>query len=131
MQLKLITPDRVVVDESNVVSVSALAVDGSVGIMANHAPFVTPLDIGIVTYKHENGQKTALAVMAGMLQTDGKTVTIISTAAEKSTEVDALRAEEAKKRAELLMEQSDDAKKQLEAEMALKRSLTRLKVSSR
>jgi F-type H+-transporting ATPase subunit epsilon len=131
MKLKIVTPDRIVLEEDNIVSVSAQTTEGSIGILENHMPLVTPLEVGLLAFaSSSNAQKRLLAVMGGLMSTDGKTVTVLSNAAEFSNEIDTLRAEQAKKQAEALLNQSSDRETQLLAEQALVRALTRLKAST-
>jgi len=120
MKLKVITPERVVLDEDNVTEVYAKAVDGEVGILPRHIPLVTPLEISTLRYV-QNGQKQTIAVMGGLLQTDGQSISILSDAAERANEIDITRAEKARERAE-----KEDLKEE-QVRLALARSLARLK----
>ncbi len=127
MQLKIVTPERVVFeDEAD--AVFAETVDGEVGILPRHIPMVAPLAISVLRYQ-KDGDKRRVAVMGGLLRTDGKGVTILSPASEQATEIDVMRAKEAEKRAkERLQEKTTEVDTQ-RAQLALTRSLTRQKAS--
>jgi F-type H+-transporting ATPase subunit epsilon len=128
MKLKIITPDRVVVDET-VDAVYGQAIDGSFGVLPKHIPMVTPLEVSLVEYV-KSGQRHKATVMGGILRTDGDEVVVLSDAAEKSDEIDKLRAEQSRQRAEARLRERDASIDALRAEMALKRALLRLKATS-
>ncbi len=127
MDLKILTPDKVVVEETGVTEVIAASTDGSFGVQEKHIPMVTPLKSAVLTYIKE-GQSRSAAVMSGMFSTDGKNVIVLSEAAELETDIDFLRAEEAKKRAESRLSEKKDNLDAKRAEMALAKAMTRLKL---
>lgn len=126
LHLKIMTPERLVIEE-DVEAVYGYTVDGSIGILPHHIPMVSPLAVGILSYVRQ-GHKEPLTVMGGMLYTDGEKVTVLTDAAERSTEVDVMRAQHAKERAEALLRSKDEAHDQALAQQALARALTRLKL---
>lgn len=128
MKLHIVTPERTVVEE-DVDAVYAKTSDGSVGILPKHVPLVAPLEIGVMTYV-KAGQRQPLAVMGGMLKTDGKSVTVLSDAAELSSEIDAVRAQHAKDRAEAQLHQVKDHFDVALAQQALARAMVRLTLAS-
>lgn len=127
MKLKIVTPERIVV-EDEVDAVYCKTTDGMVGILPHHVPLVTPLDIGVMSYV-KNGQKLPLAVMGGLLNTDGKTVTVLSDAAELSNEIDLVRAQQAKARAEAELHKHNDRVDMAVTQQALARALVRLSLA--
>lgn len=127
MQLKIVTPNRTVVDEA-VDSVTALSTDGEFGVLSNHIPLVTPLEIGVLQYS-QNGQTKKVAVMGGIFSTDGKVSTVLSDAAELVDEVDAVRAQHAKERAEARLREKSASVDVKRAELSLHRALVRLKLT--
>ncbi|MGE0200202.1 MAG: ATP synthase F1 subunit epsilon [Candidatus Melainabacteria bacterium] len=130
MHLKIVTPERVVLD-AEVDSVNALAVDGYVGILPKHVPLVTPLAVGLLEYVAGGKAKEQVAVMGGVLSTDGREVTVLCDAAELRGEVDALRAETARKRAEALLAQKQESVDVQRARLALARAMTRMKLAGK
>jgi F-type H+-transporting ATPase subunit epsilon len=124
MKLKIVTPERIVV-EDDVEAVYCKTTDGMVGILPHHVPLVTPLDIGVMSYV-KDGKKLPLAVMGGLLNTDGKSVTVLSDAAELSSEIDTVRAQQAKVRAEAELHKHNDRVDTAVAQQSLARALVRL-----
>lgn len=127
--LKLLTPEREVL-HTDIESLEAVAVDGHVGILPNHQSMVTPLGNGIVTYV-KDGKPEKATVMGGLLYTDGRTVTILSDAAETTDNIDVVRAQQAKERAEARLKQQDDAIDTARAERALARAMARLELAGK
>ncbi len=129
MRLKIVTPERVVLEESDIEAVYAHTIDGDVGILPKHVPLVTPLDISVLRYV-KAGQKEPVAVMGGVLRTNGKVISVLTNAAELSGEIDVARAQQAKERAEAELRQETAQTDFTRAKLALMRSLVRLKLSS-
>jgi len=96
--LDIVTPDRVVVSDE-AVSLRAPGVQGSFGVLVNHAPLLTELATGELEYRRENGQEIRLAVSGGFLQVFDNKITVLADAAERATEIDVTRARAALDRA--------------------------------
>lgn len=126
MKLKIVTPERLVF-EGEVDAVYAQATDGQVGILPKHVPLVTPLSMGVLRYV-SGGVKKPAAVMGGILSTDGKAVTVLTDTAELGEEIDRVRAEESRKRAEALVARHSADVDVARAQRALERARVRLSV---
>jgi F-type H+-transporting ATPase subunit epsilon len=126
MNLKIITPHKTLIDEA-VDSVTAVTIDGEIGVLPNHIPLVSPLDIGVLKFV-QNGQTKKVAVMGGVFSTDGKITTVLSDAAEFSDEIDAARAQHAKERAEARLREKAASVDVRRAELSLAKALVRLKL---
>lgn len=127
MNLKIITPHKTLLDEP-VESVTATTIDGEIGVLSNHIPLVTPLDIGVLKFV-QNGQTKKVAVMGGVFSTDGKVTTVLSDAAELSDEIDLARAQHAKERAEARLREKSASVDVKRAELSLAKALVRLKLN--
>ncbi len=97
LKLEVITPEDVTLRAEST-SVVAPGVDGEFGIWPNHAPLLAGLKPGVITYKTASGTEK-LVVSGGFIEVSNNVISIIAPAAEKSTDIDFARAEEAKKRA--------------------------------
>lgn len=126
MKLKIVTPERIVLEE-DVDAVYAKAVDGELGVLPKHVPMVTPLESALLHYKH-NGETHWAAVMEGILSTDGQTVTVLTDAAELAGSVDYARAEKARERAEQRLREKSDELDVARAKASLSRAQVRLKL---
>lgn len=131
LTLRVITPDRIVVDEP-VESVQIPALDGSMGILPRHASMVAALQAGILRYKAQGAEKV-LFVSEGFAEVRGSSLRVVCEAGETSGEIDEARAREAEKRArERLAKKGNgggaDEFDQARAEAALRRAMRRLRV---
>lgn len=130
IQVDIVTPERTIF-EGNADIVIATGFEGELGIMAGHAPLVTPLKISAVRLKDGNNEQK-IAISGGFLEVRPEKVTILAETAELQEEIDVDRAKKAQERAEKQLQQLK--KEELEYrlhERALERALNRLKISSR
>ena len=127
MHLKIITHEKVVFD-SDVDAIYTKTVDGEIGILKNHIPIMSALDIG-VTRVIIDGDTKIFTTMGGVLQFKDNEALILTPTAESGNEIDVLRAKEALNRARARLSEADaklDAKR---AEAAVARALARLKAT--
>ncbi|MDI6827620.1 MAG: F0F1 ATP synthase subunit epsilon [Armatimonadota bacterium] len=127
-KLEIATPERVVL-QMDAVSVVVPGVEGSLGILADHAPLVAELDIGEAVVRDQDGAIIRLAISGGFIEVRKNVVRILADAAERAEEIDVARAEAAKRRAEERLREKAVGLDYARAEAALKRALTRLKVA--
>lgn len=97
-ELEIVTPDKMLVRE-RVEQVQIPGKSGELGILPGHAPLITTLTIGEISYRQ--GTNTHyLAVAWGFAEVLPNKVTILADTAERAEEIDVKRAQEAKARAE-------------------------------
>jgi F-type H+-transporting ATPase subunit epsilon len=129
IRLEIITAESQVMAE-DVNMVIAPGVEGVLGILPHHAPFMTMLQPGELVIK-KDGEETYLSVTGGFLEVRPNKIIILADAAERSDQIDIARAEEAKKRAEERLKSYGADIDRGRAEAALRRSLIRLRVAER
>ena len=129
MRLDIVTAERVVYSE-DVDMVVAPGVEGQLGILPHHAPLMTTLQAGELQVRRGK-EEFFLAVSGGFLEVRPDRVIVLADAAERATEIDVARAEEAKRRAEEQLSRRPSGVDMAQAEAALRRSLVRLKVAER
>ncbi len=125
MHLKIITHEKVVFDD-DVDEIYSRGVNGEFGILKNHIPFMTALDIGVTKIVQGDNIKF-FATMGGVFQFKDEEALILTDCAECGDEIDEMRAKEALQRAQARLLEADaklDAKR---AEAALARAMARLK----
>jgi F-type H+-transporting ATPase subunit epsilon len=131
IELVIVTPERQLLRQT-VVEVTLPGGDGCLGILPGHAPLITELGIGELTYRAKNASEAGLlAIISGFAEVLGDRVTVLAEIAERPEEIDVARAEEAKKRAEqrLASASSDPNMDWGRAAIALQRSLIRIQVA--
>ena len=128
INLEVVTPTGAVVSE-DVDIVNAPGMGGDFGVLANHAPFLSTIKIGVLTY--ENGKdRKALMVSGGFCEVSNNKITFLVESAEAKDDIDVDRAMKAKERAEKrLAAKADENYSEARAEAALARALARLKVA--
>ncbi|MBC7106404.1 MAG: F0F1 ATP synthase subunit epsilon [Firmicutes bacterium] len=126
-RLDVITPERVVLSDE-VRFLVAPGTEGELGILPEHAPLVTTLDIGIMRVHKEN-RTYRVVVTGGFMEVHRNRVVVLASAAERAEEIDVERARAAKERAERRLASRDPEVDLVRAEAALKRALTRLKAA--
>ena len=127
-KLEIVTPERAVLAE-DAVSLTVPGVEGSLGVLAGHAPLMAELAVGEIWFRNAEGKIIRLAASGGFMEVEGNTVRILADTAERAEEIDVARAEEARKRAEERLRSQSAATDNARAEAALKRALNRLRVA--
>ena len=130
LELEVVTPDRLVLKET-VDIVMAMGALGEFGILANHVPFLTPLQTGELRYRKDN-KLEYLVVTGGFAEVSNNKVTVLAEAAERAREIDIDRAKRARERAEKRLAQAkSEAVDYLRAEAALKRAIARVRTAEK
>ena len=129
IQLIVVTPERQLLRES-VVEVTVPGLEGQLGILPGHAPLMTELGIGELSYKTSTlSQPMVLAVVRGFAEVLPDRVTVLAETAERAEEIDLARAEEAKARAEKRLASGDSNLDWDRANIALQRSIIRIQIA--
>jgi F-type H+-transporting ATPase subunit epsilon len=129
IQLIVVTPERQLLRES-VVEVDIPGLDGQLGILPGHAPLITELGIGELSYKTSaSSQPVVLAVIQGFAEVLPDRVTVLAETAERAEEINLARAEEAKARAEQRLASNDTNMDWDRAVISLERALIRIQVA--
>src|SRR5512133_2645336 len=97
-QLEIVTPERLVIKDA-AEEMQLPAKNGYIGVLAGHAPLITELSVGELTYVAQ-GYTERLAVSWGFAEVLPHKVTVLAERAERAEEIDVARAEEARQRAE-------------------------------
>lgn len=131
LTLEIITAERLVMQEDNVDMVVAPSADGEVGILPNHAPLLTVLQIGELRVK-KGADEQSIVVSGGFLEVLDDKVTVLADVAERQEEIDVASAEEARTRAQSALTNRDRDAADLEAaQAAMRLAALRLRVGSR
>ena len=129
LKFEMVTAERMVYSD-DVDVVIAPGVEGQLGILPNHASLLTMLQPGELVVRKE-GEETEMFVSGGFLEVMQNRVTLLADVAERAEEIDIVRAEEAKRRAEEQIKQVPPEMDLAVAEAALRRALARIKIAER
>jgi F-type H+-transporting ATPase subunit epsilon len=130
IQLVVVTPVRQLLTES-VTEVQLPGADGYLGVLPGHAPLITELGIGELTYRTAGGQTGVLAVIRGFAEVLPDRVSVLAETAERAEEIDVNRAKDALKRAQELIAKGGENVDWDRASAALQRALVRIQVVSK
>jgi F-type H+-transporting ATPase subunit epsilon len=129
--LEVVTPEKVVVSQE-VDMVVAPGTEGEFGILPSHILFLSGIIPGEMRY-NSGSETVSLAVSTGFAEVSDDKVSILVDAAERGTEVDIGRAQQAAERARERLAKGKSAEDidYSRAEIALKRAIARLKVAEK
>ena len=128
IELQIVTPDRLLVHEQ-VDEVQIPGSEGYFGVLPGHTPLLASLAVGELWYR-KGQEKTYLSISFGFAEVLPDRVTILARLAERAEDIDAERAEAARRRAEERLAEKSDVDYE-RARIALMKALVRLQVSSR
>lgn len=130
LSVHIVTAEREVYAEEGVDEVTAPGSEGEFTVLPQHAPLLTMIKPGVMRIQKGN-EEIDLAVTGGFLEVRDDRVTILADAAERAEEIDVVRAEEARRRAERALEERESQETLAEAAGALQRALLRLRAAER
>lgn len=129
MLLRIVTPSRQVVSEQ-VDEIQIPGKNGYLGILPGHAPLLSELQVGELTYRQ--GRTThSLLITGGFLEVLPDMVTVLAEAAERPEEIDLARAQAARDRAEKRLKSADSEVDLNRASIALQRALIRIQLAGK
>jgi len=129
LKLEIVTPERRVLDtEADYVSLPTAS--GEAGILPNHAPLITALKPGVLSYNTKSSNER-LAVSAGFAEVSSDTVSVLVDAAETSGDIDIDAARRDREAAEKAMAAAGvvDAEAASESLEAVDHAAARLEVA--
>lgn len=130
IHLEVVTPAGPVVSD-DVDIVTAPGVGGEFGVLANHAPFLSTIKTGTLSYTKDK-QTRYLMVSGGFSEVSNNKITFLVESAEYGNDIDVDRAMQAKERAEKRLAQAraqDETFNRVRAEAALQRALARVRAA--
>lgn len=129
IELVVVTPEKQVLRQS-ATEVQLPGADGYLGVLPGHAPLITELGIGELSYHDLSGKESEhLAIISGFAEVLGDRVTVLAETAEFAEEIDIARAEAAKIRAEKRLASGDTNIDWDRAAVSLQRALIRIQVA--
>ena len=124
LNVRVITPDKVVWDamaEELILPSST----GQLGILTDHAPLLTALDIGVMRLKTDAGW-TSIVLMEGFAEVEDNKVTILCNGAEEASSIDLTTAQTELEKVTLLVDEATTKKEKIEATIELRKAKARL-----
>jgi F-type H+-transporting ATPase subunit epsilon len=100
---------------------------GQMGVLSNHAPLITALDIGVMLIRTKNDW-ISLALMGGFALVKQNQITVLVNEAESSETIETEQAENAFNEAKTQLDQAEGQKQKVEANFVFKRARARYQV---
>ena len=129
IHFKIITHDKIVY-ENDVDAIYTKGIDGEFGVLVDHTPFMSALDIGVTKIEND-GKQEFFSTIGGVFQFKNNEATILTESAESGKDIDITRAENARARAEARLgnlETENDIKR---AKLALAKAMARLRAANK
>lgn len=130
IHLEVVTPTGpVIADDVDIVTAPGFG--GEFGVLANHAPFLSTIKIGTLSFKKDK-QNKFLMVSGGFAEVSNNKITFLVESAEYGQDIDVDRAIKAKERAEKRIAQAIQHSEKINrarAEAALQRALARIRAA--
>ena len=124
LNVRVITPDRVVYD-AKADELILPSSTGQLGILTNHAPLLTALDIGVLRLK-ASGKWISIVLLEGFAEVEKNKVTILCNGAEEASLIDATSAQTELEKATFKVEEAATKKEKIEATIELRKAKARL-----
>ena len=122
--VRVISPDKIVLDvdaEELILPTST----GQLGILTDHAPLLTALDIGVMRVKTETGWNS-IVLLEGFAEVEANKVTVLCNGAEEASSINLKTAQDAREKIILLVEETTTKKEKIEATIELRIAKARL-----
>jgi F-type H+-transporting ATPase subunit epsilon len=129
IKLDIVTPEKQVLSDSvDMVTVPTLS--GEAGILPNHAPLISALKPGVLSYT-KSGAVQKLAVSGGFVEVGVNTVSVLVETAETADEINAEQARVEKEEAEKALAAAKDSLEEMQPMVEkLERAQARLQLVS-
>lgn len=98
-EIEIATPERLLAREK-AIRAQIPAKEGFIGVLPDHAPLLSELGIGAMTYTTPEDHRFALAIAGGFLEINNNIVRVLTNVAEKAQEIDVSQAEKDLKHAQ-------------------------------
>lgn len=126
VKLHILTPEKEIYnEEADEVIIPTTA--GVIGVLPHHAPLVAQIMPGELEIKH-NGKNIPMAVYGGYVEINHNTVSILADYAARVEDIELAKVQEAKERAEKLMQEKISEEDFAMAEAELQKALMQLRV---
>jgi len=131
IELVIVTPEKQLL-RGKVADIQMPGENGYLGILPGHAPLMTELGIGELSYHDVSGKESAhVAIVRGFAEVLPDRVTVLAETAERAEEIDVQRAKDALARAEKRLATNDPNIDWDRANIALQRALIRIQVATK
>ena len=128
LNLCVLTPNRIVYN-SEVKEIILPTNSGQIGVLPNHAPIATAVDIGVLRIRL-NDQWLTIVLMGGFAIIGNNEITVLVNEAERGSDIDPQEAQQTLEKAEANLSKAEGKRQIIEANLALRRAKTRVEATN-
>jgi|Transcript_21644 F-type H+-transporting ATPase subunit epsilon len=128
LQVRIMTPDRIFWS-AQAEEIILPTNTGQMGVLTNHTPLITALDIGVMLVRAQN-EWSSVALMGGFALIKDNQVTILVNEAEQASSIEAEEAEASFLAAQQALESAEGRKERIEANLVFKRARARYQIAT-
>nr|YP_009105152.1 CF1 epsilon subunit of ATP synthase [Edaphochlorella mirabilis]AIT93722.1 CF1 epsilon subunit of ATP synthase [Edaphochlorella mirabilis] len=126
LQVCIMTPDRIFWNDQ-AEEIILPTNTGQMGVLTNHAPLITALDIGVMLIRSKN-EWISIALMGGFALVKQNQITVLVNEAESAKTIELEEAENSFNAAKIKLEEAEGQKQKVEANFIFKRARARYQV---
>jgi F-type H+-transporting ATPase subunit epsilon len=124
LNVRVITPDKIVWDQA-VDELILPSSTGQLGILNDHAPLLTALDIGVLRLK-VSGDWNSFVLMEGFAEVENNIVTVLCNGAEEGENINKSEAQAELEKLTVAMDGAETAKEKIDASIELRKAKARV-----
>ena len=128
LNVRVITPDRIVWDGA-VDELILPSSTGQLGILTDHAPLLTALDIGVMRLK-TSGEWISFVLMEGFAEVENNIITVLCNGAEEGKNIDLSSAQSELERLTTSVDEAETAKEKIDSSIELRKTKARVQALS-
>nr|QCI04836.1 ATP synthase CF1 subunit epsilon [Bornetia secundiflora] len=128
LQIRVIAPDKIVWD-ANAEEVILPSSTGQVGILKNHIPLLTAIDIGVMRVRIDK-EWQPIILLGGFAEVDNNKITILVNGAEKISSIDINDAQANLEEASSILAEAKSNKEKIEATQNLRKARARIQAAN-
>nr|YP_009397855.1 ATP synthase CF1 subunit epsilon [Sonderella linearis]ARW67041.1 ATP synthase CF1 subunit epsilon [Sonderella linearis] len=128
IKIKVIAPDKVVWDAS-AEEIILPSSTGQLGVLTNHIPLLTALDIGVMRVRI-NTEWKPIILLGGFAEVKNNIITILVNGAENILEIDIDEAKDNLEKAIKLLEEATSNKEKIEATQILRKAKAKIQAAN-
>ena len=130
IHIELVTQEAKIFDEPEADIVIVPAVEGEMGVLPNHAPVLTTLAFGELVVRKGEAEES-FAIYGGVVDVRPDKVVVLADLAESSFALDLEKAQEARERARVILEEGPPGLDNRQAELELRRANLAVRISQK
>jgi len=128
LKIRVITPDKIVLNTSSEAIVLP-STSGQLGILTDHAPLITALEVGVLRFKAESDW-SPIILLGGFAEVEDNEVTILVNGVEEVATIDMVEAKKELDNASEELLKAETGKEKIEASQKLKKASARVQAAS-